>query len=579
MGNPPPMKALITLLLIILACITARSQIVFMVPDGKHDSLALFREVSQGDPKYPAMINRFSAKPYTETAKLFRLVQVYLKNQGKGKEIQPVYLALTKNQGGFPMRGFALKKDDGTIVSMPGTDYIDLHQNTLKEQRTKASGYTLIHELGHIMLGRLSGTYESNASSVHYFSIVTEYTTAFNEGFGEHFENTALLMEDDTAVRNEVLDDYRSLYDRIKHNCSGYERDYRWPFRMDIYRATSLFWYTSLEDYKRNQYAERHLAKYYPKTINNSNPWEAIQYRNTAVSYDPGRLRTPVQAASTEGVVADFLFALVKETSSRSRCDSAFYGMYSLSPAEGAALSPVMIAYLKIFHVMAEHVRMDDRSTAPVAAFINGYCSEFPSEKATVLRLWKEASGHAYNPFLPKEEWIDLKDAKHSPYAIIQFGATIPEYTFNLHTADQFDLATLKGDRFEDHKLRPVQDENGERMDLSIPKILAKSAGHVALIALFWFISALIIDMVLCVRLKLPFGWKRLWVQFAMFLLLFTTALASVVMTSLPILWFAGFVMLVLAVKFLLNRKDRARMVYSTVSFTILALFFAYSLI
>ena len=564
---------------LILAGATAHSQIVFMVPDRKQDTLALFREVTQGSPEYLEMINRYSRTPFTETAELFRLVQVYVKNKGEGQEVQPVYLALTQNQGGFPMRGFALKKGDGTIADLPETDYIDLHRNTLNENPAKAGGYTLCHELGHLMLGRLCGTYESHASSVHYFSIVTEYTTAFNEGFGEHFENTALMMENDTAVKNAVKVDYHSLYDKVKHYCAGYERDCRWPFRMDMYRASSLLWYTNLEDYKRNQYPEQHLAKCYPATLPFSDPYQAIQYRNSAVSYDPQRLRTPVQAASTEGVVADFLTALVSATASPAGCDSALYAMYSLTPEDAEHLSPVILAYLKIFRVMGKYVRMDDTTTAPVVAFINGYCQEFPAAKETVLRLWEQASGHPFTRYLPKEEWIEVDGAKHSPYAIIQFGATIPQYTFNLHTADPFDLATLKGEPFKSHRLRAEQAGEGDRPDLSIPKILAKSIGHVALIALFWFIAALVIGMVICRSLNLPFTLKRLLVQVSMFLLLFVAALASIVLTSFPVLWFAGFSLPVLAIKFFINRKDRSRLIFSTATFAILALFFAYSLI
>jgi hypothetical protein len=574
-----PMRISIFLILILCFSPHSFSQIIFMVPDGKHDTLEMFREIAPGDPGYPEMETRYARKPFAVTAELFRLGQVYLQNQGRGGAPQPVYLALTGHQGGFPMRGFALKRADGNIVSMPETDYIDLHRNTLKEKVNQSGGYTLCHELGHTILGRLSGTYESNASSVHYFSIVTEYTTAFNEGWGEHFENTALLMETDTAVRNAVKASYLSLYMKVKHYRQGYERDYGWPFRMDIYRASSLLWYTNLEDYKRNQYAEQHLAKYYPATVTSSDPYTAIQYRNTAVSYDPDRLRTPVQAASTEGVVADFLYALVKEASETPSSDTALLHLYSLTREEAATLGPVMNAYLKIFHVMAKYVRMDDRSTAPVVAFIKGYCTEFPDEKNSVLRIWEEASGHPFTPWLPKEEWIEVSGARHSPYAIIQFGVTIPEYTFNLHTADPGDLATLKGDSYKLHRLPVSQPDGGQQLDLSIPKIIAKSVGHVALIALFWFIAALVIDMVICVQLKLTFGWKRLLVQTGMFLLLFTAALASIVLTSVPVIWFAALVLVILMIKFFINRKDRSRRVYSLTSFSLLALFFAYSLI
>ena len=81
-----------------------------MVPDGQKDTLLQYREILPGDPQYNTMQERFSRKPFTDLAELYRHVQNYLAGQGKLDTVAPVYLALTDNQGGFPRQGFALKK-------------------------------------------------------------------------------------------------------------------------------------------------------------------------------------------------------------------------------------------------------------------------------------------------------------------------------------------------------------------------------------------------------------------------------------------------------------------------------------
>ena len=124
------MRSVTILPLFLILALSSAAQIVFMVPAGKHDSLDLFREVMPGDPEYAVMSKRYTRKPFTQTAELYRLAQVYLQKQKRGGDPQPVYLALTQHQGGFPMRGFALKHAGGKVVRLPETDYIDLHRNT-----------------------------------------------------------------------------------------------------------------------------------------------------------------------------------------------------------------------------------------------------------------------------------------------------------------------------------------------------------------------------------------------------------------------------------------------------------------
>ena len=95
---------------IVLGCNRCHFSDCFMVPDGQKDTLLQYREVLPGDPQYNTMQERFSRKPFTDLAELYRDVQNYLAGQGKQDTVAPVYLALTDNQGGFPRAGIRAEK-------------------------------------------------------------------------------------------------------------------------------------------------------------------------------------------------------------------------------------------------------------------------------------------------------------------------------------------------------------------------------------------------------------------------------------------------------------------------------------
>ena len=128
-----------------------------------------------------------------DAVELYFLAENYLYNKNKITAIEPAYLALSKNDGGFAKVGFYLKNEEGHIEKS-NTPYIDIVEGRIEGNYEKLMSITQLypHEMGHLIYGMLNsnkGNYHSRSVDMHYFSVITDYTTAFNEGFAEHIEN------------------------------------------------------------------------------------------------------------------------------------------------------------------------------------------------------------------------------------------------------------------------------------------------------------------------------------------------------------------------------------------------------
>ena len=232
--------------------------IVYMIPTGKtHEGLEVYTILKSSDALYFKAKNKLDRGYVSETLFLHEMVQNYLLNTGRIQEKRPVYLALTENIGGFAKTGFALE-EDGTITALPDVRYIDLHRNILDENPAELGSYKEIfpHELGHILLSMLSGQGTSPISRVHYFCTLTDYQTAFNEGFAEHFQVMSHTTEPDERIRRAFQEDIRKAGLEITPFLHKYRRDYEWPARMGFCRALTPFWYQRLENMRRHSFVK-----------------------------------------------------------------------------------------------------------------------------------------------------------------------------------------------------------------------------------------------------------------------------------------------------------------------------------
>lgn len=622
------MKKIVLLALLTLSCfsvLVAQSyQPIFLLPAGESsDGSPIFREMTEKDEVFFRAKNKFARGFMAESTYLYGMIQNYLLNTGKIKEPEPVYLAFTDNVGGFGKFGFTLLNAQGQKVAKPDVGYIDLNKSVLDANPAKVSSYTQIypHELGHLMLKHLSGEGDGFASSVHYFCTVTDYVTAFSEGFSEHFENVAVDVEPDGRIKKTIEQDIRDINMGMPKKLYGYTRDNTWPLRQGYYQLTMPMWFQRLENMKRHSFVDSRLVIYNTRMADISNTWQYILYRNSACWPEP-RLqpRSSSQAAATEGVISSFFTRLARNKDFK----KLFYPNEMYAPFIRAGfqtdsmihkeVTPLRNFYLKMFLVLNEYVRMDNPSKAPIVQFIEGYCTKFPEEKEKVLKIWAEASGRDFmqEPPLP-EIWILNKDAKHYPWPMAQFGPTSSVYSINLNTADSVDFMSFKGINPEEAAaiiswrnkqggFKTLSDINAvEGISTQTKGTLTAAAfdkeyfskhlyspsfqglflaglGQLLKTSLIWFailaLSLFTIAKFTKYHLK-PISYIYL---FGKIILMVFIGLAVVILTKKTILYFGLLVLLVMGIMFLINRKKGKKCWFSLGTFLAIALLVMYSL-
>jgi hypothetical protein len=114
--------------------------------------------------------------------------------------LAPMYLLLSNEEGGFARYGFWMERANGRReLVMAG--YVDL----VVDQRSVASGdfeEIFCHELGHLILRSLLGDLGHGPSrKMHQSMTVTDYPTAFDEGYAEHFQPLARDETQNPALR------------------------------------------------------------------------------------------------------------------------------------------------------------------------------------------------------------------------------------------------------------------------------------------------------------------------------------------------------------------------------------------
>lgn len=395
-----------------------------------------------------------------ESVRLFFLAQ-NLVNRPKETQAQtelrqashPAYLLLSEREGGFPGTGFYLKQN-GELLDHTGTPYVDLMKSTAASDYLGSMSQIYPHELGHVMYHLLSPDWdrtESRSVDMHYVSLTTDRRVAFDEGFAEHFENVSLDHEPDESRKAGLESSVRQARLTTATMVTGYERDYAWPMRLQLYRAAVPFWYQRFEMLKRHDWVMEGTIRFSTTQPTVGSPEQSIKYRNMGVRYDENKPRNVSEALATEGIVsALFTKLLSSDLKHRYREDtfySAFLADASRTVDAKAVFTPLQNEYMKIFHVLHKYV---NRTDSPLADFVQGYAAEYPDEKETLYRLLGEATGLSTKELeaSPTEIWLLNKSHAHSYLAIDEAGSIrMPFYAFDLNAADVSDLMTFPGIR------------------------------------------------------------------------------------------------------------------------------------
>jgi hypothetical protein len=390
-----------------------------------------------------------------EAIDLYFITQVYLKNTQQIDKIEPAYLALTENQGGFAKFGFALKNGSGHQLKEK-VGYVDITVDRASGSIDRLMSFSQLypHELGHVYYHLLSSEdeEENNTKNVdmHFFSVITDYSTAFNEGFAEHIENVSRMHEKNEIIKSGIAADIKKIEQTSIRSIAGFKRDFEYPFRLGYYKVSMLNWYQKYEDLKRYKHVINGTVKYKNASLSLSDSEDQLTYRNSGVELDSTQQRNLVQLLATEGVISSFFTKLSMSDLGESYLEDSFYHDFILesdsTEKPSNLFSPLQNQFIKYFYVIDQFVVFNNSSRSQLTDFIEGYCSTFPEESAEVKKIFKNSTGISYTNKIPPPLWILVENYSHRLLVFDPFNAiTVPIYTFDLNAAEVEDLITLDG--------------------------------------------------------------------------------------------------------------------------------------
>jgi competence ComEA-like helix-hairpin-helix protein len=433
------------------------------------DTSALYRTVAQ------TISNSF----INEFLDIYFAAQVYLKNQGELDSIEPAYIALTNNQGGFAKFGFSLKMKNGTVLKR-NSAYVDIVLRYATEDPSRLMSITQLypHEMGHILVHLLcpEDTVLNNTRStdVHFFSIITDYSTAFNEGFAEHIENVSRLSEKNENIRSGIFSDIENIGKTSQHFTNGFERDFKFPFRLGFFKTSMIGWYQRFEDYKRYECAINKEVRHKSAVLKLRDPEDQISFRNSGVKINRNEIRNMVQMHATEGAVNSFFTHLSTSSLPGHFLDPEFYKPFLLDSTLSGVIpqelfTQIQNQFVKYLYILDHYVVSNNSQRSQLTDFIDGYIQSFPEEADTVRKIFREVFGQEFTNQLPPPLWLLVKEHSHRVLIYDLFNAiTVPVYTFDLNAAEAEDIQTIKGvTRKDAETIISYRNANGCFTDLS----------------------------------------------------------------------------------------------------------------
>lgn len=453
------MRLLFSLMLCLSITKSIASNFILLRPTGnKIDGLVEMEIVEKSDPQYELFVKLIHCTSLKSILAIHDLAQVFL-NRTEGRVIEPSYLALTNTEGGYARKGFCLSLN-GDVVKKPESYYVDIHRSRLTDSRDGLMSIVELysHELGHILYRQLSFKdsleVSSNNVNVHFFSMITDYQIAFNEGFGEHMENIARLEEKNPKVLTRLTEDTTSVASKSRVAIARFRKDFLNPLRMGYYKISMLAWYQRFEDYKRFVYPIKNYSHFLNKGIQTSNNQDNLIYRNSGVQFQKGKKRNQIQALSNEGTISAFFTQFYLSEAKNIYHDREFYYPFfadSLIEDPSKVLAPLENLFAKYFFTLKNYVVFQKSDRAHLLDFVEGYIKSFPKEKEIVESVYEQAIGHKLPRQIPKQLWIMVKNVDHGFVAFDAFASlTIPVYTFDINAAEVEDFMMIPGFSIKD---------------------------------------------------------------------------------------------------------------------------------
>lgn len=193
----------LTILLLVCGALgfATASELVVLEPM-KAGNQAVMRAGPKGEPQSPilkraavtdALAKAIAAEATRGALKFVLALDEEAQRLAGAPKPEPTYLLRSDEDGGFARRGFWLS-DANNKVAWHSDPYVDL---VVDKQSVEDGGFEEIfaHELGHVLLRRLVPKLPNGYSRTPHSSLaVTDYPTAFDEGFAIHFQSVARYL-------------------------------------------------------------------------------------------------------------------------------------------------------------------------------------------------------------------------------------------------------------------------------------------------------------------------------------------------------------------------------------------------
>lgn len=341
-------------------------KICFVKATGKSGNLLIGEKLTKDNALVKEIAKQLNFSFHQSVIKLSQCVR-NLSSKTKG----PNVLFLSQTEGGFPRQGLILKKEDKTD-NYPGLYYVDL---VLDEQRVARGELDIYsHELGHVMMLNIMGDEipDSRSTKQHVSMGITDYSVAFFEGWGIHFQRLA----------HDNVPFYRKTYQNSLDYSRGFART--WHSNID----QSLRLNAVLE----NNYIHQKLLP--AVDISVSGAEELILLEHTSPVFDNTRLKNAQQMLSCEGVLATLFYRInTNAVLQNNYSEKSFYEHFLLKPIpEGTKpeeiFAPMENVFLKNFHVWDKIKGRLTSENVIFIDFIKQWCNSFPEDKQEILKLF-----------------------------------------------------------------------------------------------------------------------------------------------------------------------------------------------
>jgi hypothetical protein len=298
-----------------------------------------------------------------------------LREPGRGDEQrlkEPMYLLLSGEEGGYARYGFWLEDPRGG-KRLVRAGYVDL----VVDEEGIADGNLeeiFSHELGHLILKSLLGDINSGPSrKMHQSMTVTDYPTAFDEGYAEHFQP---LVRD--ATGNAYLRE-------LSRGATPTDLNLLWLSRLDQQLRT--------EGVKRNLFVHRRAL---PAMALQPDPdrYQLFLDGETSMDFLPDEFKNAQEMMSCEGVIATLFYRLVNDERLRNLYrEEAFYRQFLIPAVTSAEIREEVPPYenvnLKLFAAMRRVGLESAHARLPLMIrILNAYASLFPDEAEEVYGVF-----------------------------------------------------------------------------------------------------------------------------------------------------------------------------------------------